>query len=409
MIKIGQDACIYPTQVAQTSVEVDDGVTVSRRKMNGSSRDRFRAFHILVDKMARRWERRRVQDFGPEVTERLRSRSIAVALLATAAVMTAALSYYLFDTGTATPGESFPGDLTVAVAESAVTTDLRVRFRSGQLFGFGFEWPDPDPDPETNDDDDVDLALTISSAVGGERRIEWAILVDNYQLSDIRGEGVNSRNGEILIDNDGDSFGCLCQVIYGEAEVRRSRPTTITFEGKIAGGLSSAASGLTVIQIPSFQCGNLTKVSDLRFVDAEFGLSGKWHTPEQAKYRVELHSIPREANVTSVMPAANLQAAEPEYSQLQWSGSALPAARVEITNRWEQRRATGIVFMAGSLAGLATGLLVETVLRLPGFASPEPPPAPVPRKRRPLQQRHKDGTPRRIGKRFPRRGKPPYS
>lgn len=81
---------------------------------------------------------------------------------------------------------------------------------------------------------------------------------------------------------------------------------------------------------------------------------------------------------------------------VQWSGKQLPVVRADITNRDEQRRASQLLFAAGGLLGLATGLFVEAGLQ---SREPHSAAAPAADRRRRVNLYHRGRSPRRPGSR----------
>lgn len=349
-----------------------------------------------IDRMALRWQlrtQRSLEPAGPPIP----GRRLAVTVLLTSTILTGWSAYALFERSTAIPEEPpYSGSIALLSSDAQAELSLNVHFfeKFSDYVDFGA------PLERRNG---MNLAITANLPAGDERAVPWMLIVQPGTLiSEVESSGIDldntvhshSATGNVH-DADSGYTRCECQIVTGTLTVQPGAGTTVTIDVRLSAKLANTAGGLTYSRPPQFQPQEWEKPP--YYFDHSLNVPGRWFPPSKFAVTVNMGAIVAGDSLSFVYPDADLSPGElPPFGkfgdepELKWTAPSLPYARAEISNRAEQRRASGILFLAGGAAGLSSALLVETLLRLRSFRALEEnnrlrkrrhKPTPMPRRR----------------------------
>ena len=334
----------------------------------------------LLGQAERRWRQLCAAGLGlqPRLPA-LKPRVTAVTLLLSFATAIGAAAYILFDRGTALPSVNpVPGSVTFFTATQGASATIDVSF-------VRLEPPseqDERPIMTTSESptiggsvvgpyDQYDgMVLAIAGRVrAGQQYVRWSILAEPaVRLSEVRSfhGSVSIMEKDTFVRFPGGFEKCPCQVISGQADADAHGAFSIDLQGRMAARIAQTAAGVTYAQLPRIQPNEWTDRETVTF-DKGLGPVGRWYPPTTTNVTADLGPVQGPDVVSFVYPPDGLKLDENWGLELRWSGKYLPYVRAEVVNRSQQRRANGLVFVAGALAGLSGALLVEAMLRVSAF------------------------------------------
>jgi hypothetical protein len=302
------------------------------------------------------------------------------AALLLAALLAGAASWVAFDRGTAAPRELADGSIDLITTDVTGRLDLYVNYLieapksadTGQLSAAEEVRAGASAVGDLRDARGMSITL-LSKGMKPGARMAWSLqLAGSARMSDVFIDlgsplhpGKASQSRAWVTDDPLVTSCYLCQNVQGESFADDEGSMTVSIRGGIEEPVAAYGAGLTYVQLPSIQGGR----------HGFTAIGSPFRKPDRLTVHALAGRLRAGDAISSIYPENGLQPVSSDLSLpwsrpgdepgllVQWSGKELPTLRADITDREEQRRASVLVFAAGGLVGLATGLLVEALLQ----------------------------------------------
>jgi hypothetical protein len=218
------------------------------------------------------------------------------------------------------------------------------------------------------------MRLRIHQMAKTAEKLSWAlILTGDARLSHVIGAASITTYDLDAIQITGTQgsysvFGCPCQVITGTLEDERFTPA---IEGYLQQPASVTAGATTAVGIPAFFS---SPTSSAETWQSGQSFLGTWYGPKEGNFVVRLGPLRRLGSSADSRPPLTSDPSRWPYSSDQrWEGNNLFMAQAVFTDVAGQQQQSKQLFAAGVLAGIAGGLLIESilvVLNLSGMVGP---------------------------------------
>jgi hypothetical protein len=146
------------------------------------------------------------------------------------------------------------------------------------------------------------------------------------------------------------------QAFYGPVRIRNKFGETLRLVGRRNGDMVERAGASAAVSFPAIPANSAAEIEFFNFV------AGIWHQPNNLEASITVGPVPSYIRMEYFRPAPA------DQTDLTWTGkfvfgkAALSLSpKYIVTNRHEERRLGGLIFLAGVIAGLGGGFLVEGV------------------------------------------------
>lgn len=321
------------------------------------------------------------------VWRRVPGAAIALGVMAAA---TGVAAFVLFQSATAVPVVRHVGQITLYVSDPNVDIEAEVAFYE--------DFIDEDDGGGArmglHDARIIDVTVRAKRTRDSPRAVACALVFSyDSRLSRVQlhnADGMNSARGYRYTEDDSGGSGMHLfesSVVHKKFNLEETDEDGFGVMGRLAGTVSSSNGGLTHVRLPNFDS---ARTDEHHRFDDSFGIPGIWTGARSARFVVHVGPVDGGTAVNAVVPETKLVQdqvwGDPE---LRWTGRSVNGAVAMLTNEGDRQAANATAFLAGSLAGVAGGLLIEAMLRTRSFVRVEG--------QRPVRRR------------LPRRGSPAWS
>ena len=207
--------------------------------------------------------------------------------------------------------------------------------------------------------------LTVTAPVGTKPNI-LLMLTGNAALDDAffpqDGQSLmevhSPKTFEYRLDRDDRFRGDhpQAQAFYGSIHIRNKFGETLRLVGRRNGRIVKRAGGSAAVTLPIIPVDSAAEIEFFNFVP------GIWHQPNNLEASITVGPLPSYIRMEYLRPSPADQTDLTWTSKFVFGKATLALSpKYIVTNRHEERRLGGLIFLAGVIAGLGGGFMVEGV------------------------------------------------
>ena len=288
-----------------------------------------------------------------------------------AAIVFFVIAYPFYTSATGAPQVATRGFVVVLTDDPAISLQVKLQYSSGIDYYSKSEdshgvYKSSDI-PNVGDDKVTGLILVLrqtGKASAAPHRY-LAIFGGDARLKDVNVDEQVKRWSNAKADIEFRTVSSTSDIQAYEGRVY-GRGESIQLAGTLTGAVTDSAAGKTFVRVPSLgsvlECMHCSSGITNKAVQAnEVLVAGKkWFKPKTVNYVAQVGTLPVQESIDEDRPA--LDASDPTL--LAWSGSEIRVPEARLSDNLAEQDSQKKIFLAGVLAGISGGLLVEGVTRV---------------------------------------------
>jgi hypothetical protein len=287
-----------------------------------------------------------------------------------AAVIFLAIAYPFYTSATGAPELDYRGFVLAFTDDPTISLDVQLYYTGFQTYSRGkpsSSYLEEYETPSVGNDKIIGLVVDVIQTTNGTSASPaphhfLIVLGGAAQLKDVRVNNDITWSTFQQAQIEFSDVSATSGIEMFEGELPGANYGT-QFSGTLIAPVTDSAAGRTFVKVPSlgsaeesdyYSAGipNKDVASNQVLIDGKY-----WFEPKSVNYRALVGVLPIEESIDESRPALNTT--NPDL--LEWTGSQILFPEVELSNGPAEQDSQKAIFLAGVLAGISGGLLVEAV------------------------------------------------